>query len=494
MGRYFDLYPRQFQRLFEIIFPLITWLMITLPIWLSPFHPAVVAYFLLTFDVYFFYKSLTVTLYSTLSYLRLKRISAVNWLSIAKKHKDFKNIYHAVIISNYKESIQKVRRTLEFLSNQDFPKRRMVIILAMEKREGEEAFIRAQTLISEFKKKFAYVKATFHPVIKNEVVGKASNSAYAAKYLSNLVRKLKLNRDLVTVTSCDADSLIPPKYYSYLSYLFLNDKDRYFHFYWAPVLLYSNFWDVPLPVRIQATISSIGRLAALARTDSLIQISTYSLSLRMLEEIGYWDTDIIPEDWHIFLQAFFTYGEKVKTLPVYLTITRDAVNNYSFLSTLRSRYEQEKRWAWGVTDIPYALYKSLTTPKISLLPKLLRLVHVMETHLFWPTSFFLLTLGAYILQLINPVFSRTALGHNLPRLSGLILTLTTVFLLVLIIIDAKSRPKRPASFSIAKTPLLLFQWILLPVVSFLFSSLPALEAHTRLLLGKRIEYKVTKKI
>ena len=118
----------------------------------------------------------------------------------------------------------------------------------------------------------------------------------------------------------------------------------------------------------------------------------------------------------------------------------------------------------------------------------------METHLFWPTSFFLLTLGAYILQLINPVFSRTALGHNLPRLSGLILTLTTVFLLVLIIIDAKSRPKRPASFSIAKTPLLLFQWILLPVVSFLLSSLPALEAHTRLLLGKRLEYKVTEKI
>jgi len=90
--------------------------------------------------------------------------------------------------------------------------------------------------------------------------------------------------------------------------------------------------------------------------------------------------------------------------------------------------------------------------------------------------------------------SRTALGHNLPRMSGLILTITMVFLIVLIFIDTKSRPKRPASYSIAKTPLLLFQWFLLPIIQFFFSSLPALDAHTRLLLGKRLEYKVTEKL
>jgi hypothetical protein len=120
--------------------------------------------------------------------------------------------------------------------------------------------------------------------------------------------------------------------------------------------------------------------------------------------------------------------------------------------------------------------------------------YVVETHLFWPTSFFLLTLGASIPTIINPVFNRTTLGHNLPRMSGFILTVTTLFLVVLIVLDAKSRPKKPVTFSIARTPLLLFQWILLPIVSFFFSSLPALDAHTRLLLGKRLEYKVTEKI
>ena len=487
-------YPAHFNRFFEIIFPLLTWGIITLPFWLSPFHPAVVAYFLLSFNVYFFYKSLSVTIYSTLSYLKLRRMSKIKWLQLARKHKDYAKCHHVIIITNYRETIDKVRRTLDYLAKSDFPRNRILIVLAMEKREGLEAKKRAGILIGKFKKKFLLVTATYHPQLNEEVIGKASNSTWAAEFISKEIRKRKINPDFVTLTSCDADSLVPPQYFSYLTYLFLNDKDKYYHFYWAPVLLYSNFWEVALPVRLQATISSIVRLSTLSKSENLIQISTYSLSLRLLENIGYWDKDIIPEDWHIFLQAFFTYGEKVKTQPIFLIITRDAVNSYSFWRSLKSRYEQEKRWAWGITDIPYALSKFFTTPHIRLVPKFLRILYIMETHLFWPTSFFILTLGAYILQFVNPVFSRTSLGHNLPKISGLLLTVTTLFLTILIFIDAKSRPKRPASFSIAKTPLLVFQWVLLPVVSFLLSSLPALEAHTRLLLGKRLEYKVTEKI
>ncbi len=490
----FQKYPSFMRRLLEIILPVTTWVIITLPVWLSPFHPAVVAYFILSFNIYFFYKSLSVALLSTLSYIKLKKLAQINWLNKSCKLSCFSKMYHAVIITNYKEKTEKVRKTLKYLANQDFPRKRIFIVLAMEEREGEEAKKRANCLISEFKNIFGMITATFHPDLKGEVKGKASNSSWAARFISKEIKKRSINPDYVTVTSCDADSLLPTKYFSYLTYLFLTDEKRYFHFYWAPVLFYSNFWEVPLTIRLQATLSSIVRLSLLAKPDTLIQISTYSLSLKMLENIGYWDTDIIPEDWHIFLQAFFTLGEKVSTIPIYLIISRDAVNGVNLLAAFKSRYEQEKRWAWGVTDAPYALEKFFTTPQIALLPKLFRVFHIIETHLFWPTSFFLVTLGASIPAIINPAFNRTALGYNLPRMSGFILTITTIFLIVLIILDVKSRPAKPKNYSVAKTPLLFFQWIMLPVVSFFFSSLPALEAHTRLLLGKRLEYKVTEKL
>lgn len=495
MRLFFTRHAHLVERIFEIVFPATTWILITLPLWLSPFHPAVVAYFILTFNVYFLYKSLTIAIFSTISYLRLKKLSNIDWLAKAKKLKNFPRVYHVVIIPNYKEKIEKMGKTLKYLANQDFPKKRILVVLAMEEREGKEAREKAKVLITQFKNKFGYIDATFHPELPGEVRGKASNSTWAAKFLSREIRNKGINPKFVTITSCDADSLLPPKYFSYLTYTFLTDPDCYFHFYWAPVLLYSNFWEIPLPIRLQATISSIGRLAGISRPDTLIQISTYSLSLTMLEKIGYWDVDIIPEDWHIFLQAFFTLGEKVKTVPIYLIVSRDAVNSTNLLRTFVSRYEQEKRWAWGITDIPYALTKFFTTKaKISFLAKFFRVFYVIETHLFWSTAFFLLTLGASIPAVINPVFSRTVLGYNLPRMSGAILTATTLFLVILIVIDIKSRPKRPASFSIAKTPLLIFQWLLLPAISFFFSSLPALEAHTRLLLGKRLEYKSTEKI
>ncbi len=493
MKRLFDNYPLGMQRFLEMFLPITTWFLITLPVWLSPFHPAWVAYFLLGFDIYFFYKSLTFTIFSTLSYIKLRKLEKVDWLTKAKEQVHYKDIYHAIIITNYKESAEKVRKTLQYLAHGDFPKKKLLVVLAMEEREGEVIKERGRLLTNEFRDTFGYITALYHPTSPSELPGKASNSTYAAKFISKLVREKNINPEWVTLTSCDADSLLPEKYYSYLSYLFLTDNERYLHFYWAPVLLYSNFWEIPLPIRIQATLNSIVRLALLARPDSLMQISTYSMSLSLIERIGYWDTDIIPEDWHIFLQAFFQLGERVKTIPIYLTVSRDAVNARSFLATIKSRYEQEKRWAWGVTDVPYAIKKFFTSPKIPFFPKLFRVLYVIETHLFWPTSFFLLTLGASIPPLVNPVFKRTSLGHSLPQISGFILTITTAFILILIFIDMKSRPKRPSSYSIAKTPLLIFQWILLPIISFLFSSLPALDAHTRLLLGKRIEYKVTEK-
>ena len=149
MQRLVHRYPRLVVRAIEMLFPLTTWSILTLPLWLSPFHPAIVAYFILTFDVYFLYKSLAVTIHSTISYLTLKRLSHVDWQQLARKLPDFHKIHHAVILTNYKESTDKVRITLEYLAAQDFPTSRIMIILAMEGREGNDAKIRAKNCYTE---------------------------------------------------------------------------------------------------------------------------------------------------------------------------------------------------------------------------------------------------------------------------------------------------------------------------------------------------------
>lgn len=493
-GRFIENHPSLSQRMLEIFPGLTSWTILILPVILSFFHPAIVAYFIILFDVYFFYKSASMAIYSGMAYLKMTAHGEVDWLGEMKKHKDWENIHHLIIIPTYKEPAYKLIATLEHIAKNDFPTKKITIVLGMEEREGEPGKKRVLEIISKLGNKFANIWATYHPDTLGEVKGKASNEAYACKWAKDKLLELGHELNNVIVTSCDADSLLPSKYFSYLTNLFLSDSERYYHFYHAPVLLYSNFWEIPLAVRVKSTLDSISRMAFLMRPDKLIQVSTYSASLKLIDSVGYWDTDIIPEDWHIFLQAFFTYGERVRTIPIFLPIMGDAVRGPTYISTLKDRYEQERRWAWGVSDIPYAIKKYMTTPDISFWPKTIRLFRLLESHIFWPTNFFILTLGASIPPLINPAFSRTTLGHSLPSVSGFILTLSTVFLLILLIVDAKTRPPRPEKYNLLKMPLLLFQWVFLPIISLFFSSLPGLDAHTRLMLGKRLEYKVTEKV
>lgn len=486
------------RRFFEILIPLSTWLLITLPVWLSPFHPAVVAYFIIIFNVYFFYKSLKTVILATVSYININKSRKVNWLSKAQKLDGFGKIKHFFIIPNYTENYQKVKKTLEVLAKQKYPKQNIYVVLALEKSEGISAVKRFQMLSKNLAKYFGGFMATYHVLKEGEEKGKASNEAFAARQISKWVKKRGLDTKDIIVTSCDADALLDEQYCSYLTTNYLLDQNRQYHFFSAPVVLYNNYWDLNFVIRLQTTISSILRLSLLSDKHSLIQISTYSMSLWLLESVDYWDVDIIPEDWHIFLQAFFKHGAKVRTIPIYLLCTRDGVRGKNVLDAFKSRYEQEKRWAWGVSDIPYALEQTFKTPQIPFIDKFFRMAHIIEGHILWPASFFLLTIGASIPSLINPYFKRTVMGYLLPKVAGGILTFSVVLVLGIAYLDFQAKHKLMNKGEIKKFPYLIIQWVLFPllspIISAFLSSLPALESHTRLLLGKKLNYKVTKKI
>lgn len=483
-----------FLRFGEMLIPFFAWFIILMPLWLSPFHPAVVAYFIIAFDLYFLYKSLVTAYYSSLSYTIIRSLQNVPFHKMVAQYENAKNIQHFVIIPNYKEPLYKLEATIKAIAEGDYPyKKKIHLVLAFEKREKE-----AQEKSAELKKNWADsfqdIISTYHVLEPHEAPGKASNQTHAAHIIDEYCTQKGYDSKEVMMTICDADSMMPANYFSYLTYEFLKDKQRQYHFYWAPVLLYNNFWQLPFFVRMQATISSILRLAFLSQKDQLIHISTYSTNLWLLQEVNFWDVDIIPEDWHIYFQAFFKHGDKVKTIPLYTIVNGDAVYSGNWLKTFVNRYEQEKRWAWGVTDVSYFWNNAFTSPHINWNVKIKRFVNLAENHLLWPTSFFVLTVSGWIPPLINPVFKRTVLGFILPQLSGFILTLATAMLILYIYLDIKLRKRLKVNTPLLSLPILLIQWYLLPFIAFILSALPALDAHTRLLIGKKITYKVTEKV
>ncbi|MGB9883128.1 MAG: hypothetical protein ACPLRN_01260, partial [Microgenomates group bacterium] len=172
-----------FQRILEIIIPFLSWFIITLPLWLSPFHPAVVSYFIIAFDLYFFYKSIKTAYYSVISYQKIIYHSKINYSKKISKKSKSKKIHHFIIIPNYKEPIYKLESTINSIVNNDYPWKNIYLVLAFEKREENEATKKYQLLLKKFKKNFKKIFATYHPDLPNEEPGKASNQTYAAKII-----------------------------------------------------------------------------------------------------------------------------------------------------------------------------------------------------------------------------------------------------------------------------------------------------------------------
>jgi 5'-3' exonuclease len=163
------------------------------------------------------------------------------------------------------------------------------------------------------------------------------------------------------------------------------------------------------------------------------------------------------------------------------------------IKSIKNKYQQERRWSWGASDDPLFIKWWLTTPGVPFVRKTLMLINVLVDHFLWPVNWFIITIAANIMPFVNPVFTRTALGYNLPRIAGFILTICLVATAAMLLIDHRQRPKHE---KVSKKRQLLFplEFLLLPIVGFFLSALPALISHTQLMLGKRLEYKVTEKL
>ena len=489
-------HPVRTQRFLEILPGSVSWFLILFPIWGSLVVPEFVAYYIIAFSVYWFYRSSITAILAALGYFKLKSYQVYDWMGDVRGFPDWKQVNHIIVIPTYMEPVTTLRRTLKHLAEQTFPVKNLHVMLSFEDREGKEAKTKAAKLEKEFAGVFGNLWATHHPDLPGEVKGKSSNTSWGAKEAKRmLIDEQGVDIKHTTITSEDADALMHPSYFACLSYHFLDDPDRY-HKIWQGILLfYNNIWKVPMPVRVFSSLASVMSLYMVTRKDRLINFSTYSVSLLMIDEIGYWDTDVIPEDWRLFFKAFFAREGKVIVEPIFLPINADAAEAEGTMKTLVNQYEQVKRWAWGVSDTPYVIKKWLMSDDVPFWEKMIRVLRVIEDHFLWPVNWFAITIGALMPPLLNDKFSRTIIGKTLPQVTSGILTLCLMAMGVILIINFRLRPKRVGRSIPLLSPLWeLVEFITMPVVGFFFTALPGLDAHTRLMLGKYLEYRVTEKV
>lgn len=484
---------RCMQRALGFVLGLASWVFMTSPLWASLLFPVYWAWAFLAYAVYWLCKSLNFAVHGVVALRRMRAWEQCDWLSLGRRDPRWGRLWHLVVFPTYREPVGVLEESLRYLRAQDFPHERISVLLAFEARDPE-ARAKAQYLRERFGGTFAHLWATFHPDRPGEVRGKSSNLAYAVPWAKRmLVEEFGVALADVIVTICDADSRLHPKYLSALAHQFLTVPNGERCLYQGAVLFHANLGRVAGMFRALNGLYSAKLLARLPRRHALVTQSTYSLSLAACEAVHYWDVDVIPEDSHMFFKVLFHCGPGVTVHPIYLPVWADAAEGRDWRTTLLALYRQTRRWAWGIADVPYILWHVARRRDLLASRDAVPAAHYVQEHVLWAAHWFVLVGGLKLLPWVAPLYARTPQAEQLGSLSSLVLLASLPCLLLVWWIDLQVRRHHRPPSSTPDTRANLLPWLLLPLSTFVGTVLPAVDAHTRLLLGSSLEYQVTEK-
>ena len=173
------------------------------------------------------------------------------------------NIYNALIMPAYNESIEVIEPALKSVLDTTYDKKRLIVVFAYEERGGVDIDTTAKILKKKYGKYFHSFHIVKHPKdLPNEVVGKGGNITYAGKWLEQYLQQEEIAFSDVIVTTMDCDNKPHKYYFDYVTYEYITHEDRK-HLSFQPICLFTNnIWDVPAPMRVVATGIHFGILLA----------------------------------------------------------------------------------------------------------------------------------------------------------------------------------------------------------------------------------------
>ncbi len=520
--------PTKIYRFLEMIPATISWSVLLLPMLFAFYSPTSVAFFMAAFVFLWFFRTIEYIFFLLFAYFKFKKTQKKDFAkklqlwdlaspelpshyAKIRKYLEEKNdiihtstIRHIILIATCGEDITVLRDTIDSVKNSDFDRKKVIIVLATEERMQPESSEIAKILEQEYADTFSAFYSFAHPAnIPGEVKGKGGNITFAGKKICTILEEKGEDISKYLITTLDADNRLDPEYLNVLTFHFAASIDRQKSSYQPIPLFFNNIWDVPLFNRMIAISGGFWHMVESARPHRLHNFSSHAQPLLALKEMDFWATHTIVEDGHQYWRSYFHFNGDYFVEPLFVPIYQDAVLHTSWKTTMVAQYKQIRRWAWGASDIPFVIdawwKKRKELPFIETFIHFLRL---MEAHIFWATGAIVITLATPIPGILNPSFAANGYDDGVSQMLAFFFSITSIGILISILLSLFTLPKptTPITFLQKKwSPLwryfgIIFQWFLVPIMTIGFGSIPALDAQTRLFLGKYLGFNVTKKI
>ncbi|USN53871.1 MAG: glycosyltransferase family 2 protein [Candidatus Nomurabacteria bacterium] len=486
-------------RFLEILPGAFIWLTFAVTLVAIFWKPLWAIVFIIVFDVLWLVRITYVLTYIILAYTRYRRANKIDWLAQCQQPRllgRFHQLKHVVVVPSFRDEFHIIDTSLRYLVESSVPREQIFVVLALEERDGERAHELGRQLSEKYGHQFGQWLVTYHPAdLAGEMPGKGSNISWAGHRMKERIDELGWNYDDIIVTSLDVDSCVHREYLACLSYEFMTQAYPHRNSYQPIPVFQNNTWDAPAFTRVVASSTTFWLLSETIRNDRMFTFSSHSMSFRALVDVGFWQNDIVTEDSRIFLQCLVNYDGDYEVVPIYLPVSMDTVQGRTFWQSVVNQYKQIRRWAYGTENLPFMIWNFRDMPTMSLRKKLRYIWNQLEGEYSWATAPILIFVLGYAPLWVAPEAVRTtALFQSAPFVLQTILTLSLTGLFVSAAITWMILPPRPRKVKQWRKLAMIFQWVVFPITTIAFGSIPAIEAQTRLMLGKYLGFWTTEKV
>lgn len=486
---------------------------------MSYWQPVWVAYFVIAFGVYWLLLVIYMSIFLLTSYHRLQKGLKTNWQercrtlqspssidasivssSLIRQGLKPDDVWQIIILPTYQESLEIIRDCIKAIAADGWRTDRLIVAVTFEERAGlVEAERKSKILTDEFGQTFAYFFTTIHPDnISGELKGKGANQAWCARELrQRIIDPQGLDYNNLLVSIFDIDTVIEPGYFAALTYKFLTVADPYRASYQPIPVYHNNIWQAPFFSRVAAVSNTFWQMIMQVREESLVTYSSHSMAWRTLVEIGFWSPKNVSEDSRIFWHCLMYYNGHYRVEPIHYKLSMDVTHDLGYWQTAKSLYKQQRRWAWGVENIPYLLFNASrrwSNPGFAK-GRVLKhiLIQIYGFHAWATNALIIAIVGRLPLVFGGERFSATVLSGNLPIVTANLMNAALIGLVFSAVIAALLLPKKPAGYPIGKKIVLVLEWLAVPITIVIFGAIPCLEAQIRLMFGKYMGFWVTPK-
>lgn len=499
IGKATDIEDPKNRRLFRFLETIqggLAWLSLFLVLIFSVITPSIVLYFLLIFVVFTFVLGVYYTIHLFIGFKVTRKHLEIDWMSKVREIKGWEKIYHLVVLPNYEEPYEVMAEGLQSFIDSDYPKDKMIIVLAFEERAGEERKVLAQKLTDEFGDQFFKFLTTFHPDnIEGEMKAKGANDAWGSRKVKELIiDPLGLPYEDIIYSNFDSDTQVYPKYFSCVAYHYLTVDDPTRTSFQPTPFYNNNIWDAPWFSKTSSLTTSIWYIICQERPDELVTYSSHSMSFKALVDVGFKQVNMISEDSRIFWQCFFRYDGDYKTQPLYYPVSMDSNLGKNLWESFKNVYLQRKRWGYP-ENTPYFFYHSLKNKKIPMKRKFWLGVELLFGRWNWAVGSILIFILGWlpIIFAEGGWFSQSLISYTIPKIASRVMTVAMFGLITSVWVSTVILPPYPRGKGPLRYITFLLSWFLVPFQMLILSSIPALDAQTRYMLGKYMGFWVTPK-